>query len=212
MRFLSAVIATAALSGCAAPLLMMVPIAMTGAGYYKVYTMASGGSVEISVDESKVTAAQKADLAKIKSLAVWPDESTGVAFAETLGKSNRFLVVTPLKVDQSLRKLNIPVNTGTMTSVELNSALGRVTRDVNADAIVTAKLLTTKGEANYFSFDRANVTSSYLVSIYGRSRGATVVELPLSVKVIQGPDRPVEREIAVAAAQEVATKLVAISN
>lgn len=212
---LTAITASLVLCGCPAavvPLIAAEAVAV-GAGLKLVQTT-TGGSVEISVDVSKVTDEQKAQVKNIKSLAVWPESSgAAVTFAEALSEGGRFAVISPSRVASVLKKSDLSDDLKLMTNLEARDAFAKVCAAVNADAVVYTRMTATNKTMNIWSFDRANVTTEYLTSIYARSTNSAIVSIPVKLKVLIGENRPPSsEEISNLANTELARNILALAT
>jgi hypothetical protein len=208
-----AALATLLLSGCVAAVvpLMLASAVVSVGGLAKVIQTSTGGSIEIAIDDTQLTPEQRAALKNINSLAVWPEKTGGaVTFAETLAEGGGFQVVTPSRVASALSKLQLSDDLRLMTAGEAREVFKKVCQETGADSLVSGKNTGGGTNMNIWSFDRANITHDFLVSIYGKSINGPIAEIPVKVKQLVGAKSASTEEISKLVNIEVAKKLVTL--
>lgn len=210
-----AVVAALLLGGCAAAVVPLIAAEVAGVGYagLKLVQTTTGGSMEISIDVSKVTSEQKALVKNLKSIAVWPERrGASVSLAEALSEGGQFAVISPSRVASALKNLSLSDELKLMTTTEARDTFSKVCGATNADAVVFTKMTATNTTMNTWSLERANITMEYLTSIYARSTNNTIVTIPVTLKVLVGEKRPPsDEEISNLANAELAKKIIALA-
>lgn len=203
------------LGGCVAAAIPMLVAsgAASGYGVFKAVQTSTGGSIEVAIDDKKLTNEQKAQLANIKSIAVWPDKDGGsVTFAEALSEGGRFVVISPAHVSSALKKLALSDDLQLMTTTEAKDVFLKVCQETNADSLISDRATGGDTNTNMWSFKRANITRDFLVSIYEKTSNSYIAEIPVSVKVLVGGKMPSNEEISKLANTEVAKKIIALAQ
>lgn len=213
---IAALVLPLALGGCAAAVVPLIAAEVAAVGYsgLKLVQTTTGGSLEIAVDVSKVTAQQKTRLKDIKSIAVWPEKRGGsVTFAEALSEGNRFSVVSPSRVAGVLKKLELSDDLKLMTALESREAFFKVCQNTNADAVISTKATGAATNMNTWSLERANITMQSVASIYAKSTDDMIITIPISLKLIVGDKRPPsEEEISNLANAELAKNILDLAT
>ncbi len=202
------------LQGCMAAALPMIVAggAIGVGGIYKSIQLSTGGSIEVAIDTDKISNEQKDKFNRINSIAVWPEKTnSAVIFSETLAESGRFKVISPLQVSTALRDLNLSDDLTQMNSQETKDAFSKVCLKTRTDSIISSKAIGGGSNSNIFSFDRANITKNFIVTIYGKNSNANILTFPVSIKILLGGSSPSSEEIARIANIEVAKAVIAIS-
>jgi hypothetical protein len=203
------------LGGCAAALvpMMFASYATTGLAIFKTVQTSTGGSVDISIDDTKLTDEQMGQLKNVRSIAVWPDKDGGaVTFAQTLSEGDRFQVISPARVTLALKKLGLSDDLKLMTASEAKNVFLKICNETNADSLIFGKETGGNSNVNFLSLERGNVTVEFLVSIYQRKTDSYIAEIPVQVKVLVGGTRPSPLEISTLAHTEVAKKIIEVSG
>jgi hypothetical protein len=203
------------LGGCAAAMVapLIVSAAVTAYGGYKVIQTSTGGSVEIAIDQSKVSDAQRAQLRSVRKLAVWPEKTGGaVMLADALVEGDRFEVISPSRVAAALNKLGFSDNLALITARERNDVFLKVCVETGADALISDRAVGGSDNLNMWSFERANITREFLVFVFGRRANETILTLPVAVRVLVGGTIPSSEEVAKVANGELAKTVIALSG
>lgn len=203
------------LGGCAAALVPMMVAQGAAVGFmgFKTVQTSTGGSIEIAIDDSKLTNEQKAQLKSIKSMAVWPDKAgEAVTFAEALSEGGRFKVISPARVAAALKKLKLSDDLKLMTATEAKEVFYKVCQETKAEALISGKSTGGNTNMNVWSLERANITMEFLSSIYKKSTNGYIAEIPVTVKVLVGTKIPSDKEISQLANTEAAKKIIALAQ
>lgn len=199
------------LGGCvAAAIPMLAPVVY---GWFKIGQTATGGSVEIGIDDTKLTNEHKAQLKNIKSMAVWPDKNgESVTFAEALSEDGGLKVISPARVAAALKKLELSDDLKLMTALEAKEVFSKVCQETIADALISSRATGGQHKSNLLSLDRANISMEFLVSIYDKKSNSYIAEIPAAVKVLVGGTMPSNKEISKLANIEIAKKITALTQ
>lgn len=180
------------LGGCAAAAVPMVAaeFGVLGFSTYKGAQGLTGDTThQVTFDDSKLTTSQKAQLKAIKSIAVWPEKGA-VKFAEALADGGKFNVVSPSRVAQALKKLELSDDMQQMTTKETKEAFLKVCMETKADAIIIGKTTGQKVDTKLLSFDRPTATMDLLTLIYEKSKNDYIAEIPGSLIMVVGGGTP----------------------
>jgi hypothetical protein len=98
-----------------------------------------------------------------------------------------------------------------MTDQEAKEVFSKVCQETGTDSIISDRATGGGSDSNMFSFDRANITREFIVSIYGKSSDDNIVSFPVSIKISLGGKSPSSEEISKVANIEVAKAIVSLS-
>ena len=144
-----------------------------------------------------------------KKISIWPADEGAVLFAQKLSQSGRFEVNSPASISGILANQKISADLKTLTAQEQASAFATVCRETQSDMIFDWHNLGSRGNENFLSLSRANVTyDSELVAFACKQRSIVWTEQIIIVVELGGNSPPSSREINQAAAEATADRVI----
>jgi len=204
------------LSGCiaAAPLLLAASVATTGYLGYKTYQTISGAEVSVDFVGETIDPSASQSLGDADVFAFWASsDRTLVVAAEQVEQLFGFSeVISPSRAASILRRENLPLGVGGLTSHERMEAFEQYARTANADLVFAISEQGYEQSMNMLSLSRAQTTYRFHLYLYGKEAQAFLWTTEFQLIVGVGGSTPSSAELEDVVGRAIAERLHDIAS